>query len=274
MAGLGLFRACDDPAGMSACLAHLVPFEVSVGHPERARAVSEEAIRCAERSGDEWAIVLALAFDLAVATDYEDRARRAERAVPYARSIGDLKGVALMCRGTADRAIGERRYRAALAWLDQGLEAARQLGDPAPLLWIGCNQGLTRLFLDELDEATLAYEHALAHWRDAPESDEVLGERLLSLAALAARRGDAGRAARLAGAAGRHQAFLRTPTDDTVWSRLADEIIAPARERLGAADWDAAAREGASLTAPEAIDLALAGGRFASAHPTAPPATS
>jgi predicted ATPase/DNA-binding SARP family transcriptional activator len=263
-AGFDLFRACGDDAGMSACLAHLVPAEVSVGRTKRARALSDEAIRLAERSGDRWAVALARAFGLAVATDYEDCARRSRLAVPDARRVGDLKAVALMCRGTAGEAIAERRYREALGWLEQGLRAARELGDPAPLLWLGCNLGLARLFLDELDESEAAYREALEHWRDVGWEDEVLGERLLSLAALAARRGDSERAARLEGAATRYRAFARSPSEDTVWSRLCDEILAPAREQ-SPTEWDSAVREGEFLTTPELLDLAIPGGPAADA---------
>jgi hypothetical protein len=50
--------------------------------------------------------------------------------------------------------------------------------------------------------------------------------------------------------------------EETIWSRLQDEILTPAR-RQQPESWDRDEREGASLSVPEAVDLALARGRFA-----------
>ena len=58
--------------------------------------------------------------------------------------------------------------------------------------------------------------------------------------------------------------FTRRVDEDTIWSRLHDEILTPARERYGRELWDLAEREGAALTVSETIDLALAQERFAS----------
>jgi hypothetical protein len=85
---------------------------------------------------------------------------------------------------------------------------------------------------------------------------------LLGMAALAARRGALPRAARLAGAASAH-AMPRRTEEARVWTRLDNQFLAPAREQLGERAWRRAAREGASLTKLEAIDLALDRGRFA-----------
>ena len=50
----------------------------------------------------------------------------------------------------------------------------------------------------------------------------------------------------------------------TVWSRLIDDFLTPARDRYGPERWDLAERAGAALTVSETIDLALAQERFAS----------
>ena len=74
--------------------------------------------------------------------------------------------------------------------------------------------------------------------------------------------GSLARAARLTGAAKAHQARHGFVDEETVWSRLVDDI-APARDRYGPERWDLAEREGAALSVHDAIDLALERGRFA-----------
>jgi hypothetical protein len=51
--------------------------------------------------------------------------------------------------------------------------------------------------------------------------------------------------------------------EDTIWDRLYDEILTPARERYGAENWDRAAGAAAVLSLEEATDLALAHGPLA-----------
>jgi hypothetical protein len=77
-----------------------------------------------------------------------------------------------------------------------------------------------------------------------------------------ASRGELDRAARLAGAAVGHETADRNVEEDSIWSQLL-ELLAHAREHCGAATWDRAADEGVALTVHDAIDLALAHGRFA-----------
>jgi hypothetical protein len=71
----------------------------------------------------------------------------------------------------------------------------------------------------------------------------------------------------LTGAAQGHETAERSIDEDTIWSRLHDEILTPARTRLGRESWDSATRDGAVLTVHDAINLALARGRFAATAP-------
>src|SRR4051794_16617769 len=123
------------------------------------------------------------------------------------------------------------------------------------------NRGLARLFLNEIEEAGQEFGDALAICRAAGRED-IVDETLLGLAAVEASRGALARAARLAGAAKRHET-KRSGTEDAVWSRLND-IVAPARERFGVVRWDDAEGEGAVLSVRDAIDLGLARGKLAS----------
>lgn len=132
------------------------------------------------------------------------------------------------------------------------------LGNARSVFYLAGNQGLARLFLDETDEAARAFGDALAVCADAAAKD-IVDETLLGLAAVAARRDDPNRAARLAGAATAHLTAVRIRDEEVVSRRLIDDILAPARDAFGPEKWDRLARDAASLSVDEAIELALAG---------------
>ena len=265
-ASLRLFRACDDWVGIAACLGHLSRVEAWLGRFEQADAIAVEAIRAAQQAADERAVAFAFSMSALAVAEYEHVARRAAVAVAHLQAVGDLSELVGLCSNVGYVATAERRYDDALGWLEKGLECARQLQDPFAVFLIRANLALARLFLDDFDEAGQAYCDALAVCQGAGAED-VVGEPLLGLAAVEASRGDLARAARLAGAAQGHETAERSVEEDTMWSRLHDEILTPARERCGPELWDRAAHEGAALSVHEAIDLALTSGRFAPPPP-------
>jgi len=254
-ASLELLRGSGDLGQASACLGYLAIAESWVGRDEEARALSDESVRLAERSRDELASARALVKRAQIAATYDDAARRARAALPRVRRVGDLVEYARLCCLTGYKAIPERRYRSALTWLDEGLEAARGLDDIQSLFYIRGCQGLAHLFLGELDDAAQSFRDALGVCRDAGAQDTV-DEALLGLAAVEALHGNLGRAARLSGAAHGNQIVNRSAEEHAIWSQLNSEIINPAREKYGTVRWELAEREGAALTAIEAIDLA------------------
>ena len=81
-----------------------------------------------------------------------------------------------------------------------------------------------------------------------------VAEGLAGLAAIETIDGDLDRAARLCGASGAHR---YGQPEDPVDARLASTYFEPARERLGAAAWDAAVRDGAALSWDEAVAFGL-----------------
>jgi predicted ATPase len=262
-ASLELYRACDEPRGIAACLSHLAFAETFVGNYDQATALSEQAVRYAERAQDEAAIASARVSWARSGAGYEDVASRARSAMPYLRRVSNLDQLARVCGTAGYAAIAERRYREALAWLDEALDAARRLDDPSELFAVHGNQGLARLFLHEQEDAGQQFCDALAVCREAGQEDDAgVDEALLGLAAVEASRGQLARAARLTGAAKAHQARRGFVDEQIVWSRVIDNI-APARHRYGPERWDLAEREGADLTRRDAIDLALERGRFA-----------
>jgi predicted ATPase/DNA-binding SARP family transcriptional activator len=255
-AALELFRACDDASGIAASLAHLADAEAWLGHPEHSGVLLDEAREFAERADDEAALAVVLTARSLAATGYEDSARRSRAAIEHLRRLDNVVEVAHLCNCTGFMAVEERRYEEALAWLSEGLDAARPLGYPKLVFLIRGNEGLARLFLDESDQAEQAFCDALAVCH-AGGCDDIVDETLLGVAAVAARHGDLTRAARLAGAAKGHQTASRGRGEDAIWARL-NEILRAPRERYGPESWDRAEREGASLSANEAIDLGLA----------------
>jgi predicted ATPase/class 3 adenylate cyclase len=269
-ASLELYRGCDDTRGIAACLTHLAFAETWVGNYDQAMALSEQAVRYAERTQDEATIASARVSWARSAAGYEDVASRARSAMPYLHRVGNLDQLVSLCVTAGYVAIAERRYREALVWLDEALDAAHRLDDPSELFAVRGNQGLASFFLHELEDAGQRFGEALAicgeeAWHD---NHPGLDEALLGLAAVEASRGQPARAARLAGAAKARQARRGFLDEEVVWSRLIDDVAA-ARHRYGPKRWDLAEREGAALTVHDAIDLALERGQFAPAASTA-----
>jgi predicted ATPase/DNA-binding SARP family transcriptional activator len=255
-AALELFRACDHAPGIAACLGHTAVIEAWIGRFEQAAMAGDEAVNIAKRVQDNAAIAVALTERVAAAARYEDAACHARRAVTALQRAGNLFDLAIVCSLAGYIAIGDRRYREALRWLDDAVQAARRLQNPRSVLGSRGNQGLARLFLDDLDGAEEAFSDALAGYRDAVGED-LVAHTILGQAAVAARRGNIARAAQLAGAA-RHQARGTTPArhEQAIWARLDSEILASARAASDREAWDQSARQGASLTPAEAVAVA------------------
>ena len=133
----------------------------------------EEAAQHATRAGDEATLALVLALGVPTAPTYPETARRAEAAAAYARRVGDVHHLGIVCSVTGYKAIAQGHYREALHWLDEGMQAVRVLGNARSVFYFAGNQGLARLFLDETDEAARAFGDALAVCADAAAQDIV-----------------------------------------------------------------------------------------------------
>ena len=261
-AALELFRSCADDAGIAHCLSAIVDSEAWHGRPENTSPLIDEAMRCARRAGDEEATAAVLKARARAAVDYDDMLPLAGTALEYLRRAGMIGDAGDLCNTTGYVALSERRYREAIAWLTDGLEIANTDLGAEHVFYPRSNEGLARLFLDELDEAAASFSTALAVCREAA-GEEALFETLLGLGGVAARRGRYQHAARLAGAAARHASAALTQAEAEVAARLKDEILSRGRVSYGPDRWDRAAAEGASLTVSEAIDLGLERGAFA-----------
>jgi hypothetical protein len=113
------------------------------------------------------------------------------------------------------------------------------------------NRGLALLFTGDHASARSCFREELLLARELVVRP-VAAEALDGLAAIAAARGDAGRAAMLAGAA---EAVGRDAQQDDVVARIETTFLAPARTDSGA--WETAAREGGALGFEEAIAYGL-----------------
>jgi tetratricopeptide (TPR) repeat protein len=244
-------RRAGDPAGVADALLHLSEFEHD--EPEPMRALAEEALSYAREAGDDGLIADALARRALSFRIVDVDAEIAETVALY-RKVGDVHGLAGIYNNAGYMAVAQGSYERAARYLDEALPLAERTGEPLRVAMAVGNLGLASLFVDDLEaarrhfaeELRLSREHGLT-W--------LASEGIAGLAALAARDGDAERAARLLGAA----ESLADVLTDAGGVRLEQEFFSPARERLGDARWRAAYADGAGLGFDEAVDLAVDG---------------
>ncbi len=246
---LALSRRAGDPAGIADALMHL--YDLNLDDLERNRALAEEALPYARESGDDGLIadalsLRALSFPI-VAVDAEI----AETAALY-RKVGDIHGLASLYNDAGYLAVTQGSYERAAGYLDEALELAYRTGEQLRVMLVIGNLGLAALFTADLECAAARFAEQLRLSREHAVYWMAAGG-IGGLAAIAARRGDAERAARLLGGA----ESLANVLTDAGGLRLEQEFFSPARERLGETRWRAAYADGARLGFDEAVSLAL-----------------
>jgi predicted ATPase len=190
--------------------------------------------------------------------DYTAARSLAEQAVRLARAAGDgwTEGWAL--ETVARAALGQGAPADARANLEAGLSVARQLGQPASLMApilnllgaVGTALGEFEQTHDWLVASLELQQEGSEHWLSAQTLD--------SLAGLAAARGQADRALRLAGAADGLHERLRTQRSAAERQRLEDWLL-PLRAALGTDAADAAWTQGRALEFDDAVGRARGG---------------
>ena len=243
-------RRAGDPAGIAEALLHLRSFVRN--EPEHERALVEEALACARQAEDGGLIAHTLAVRTLLFRIVEVEAEIAEAAA-LLREVGDIHGLAELYNDAAYDAIGQGSYERAAAYLDEALPLAERSGEPIRVIIAFENLGLVALFMADLERAAahfgrslrLCVEHGVA-W--------IAAGGIGGLAAIAARRGETERAARLLGAA---ESLANLLIGDAASVRLEEEFFSPARERIGETRWRAAYTEGARLDFDEAVSVAL-----------------
>jgi hypothetical protein len=222
------------------------------GHLERGTALAHDALRWASKA-DEWEIAMAHHARALAAPTLADLRELVDQAARRLSAVGNVVELASLLGSAAYSALWEGSDRDAKAFLDQAEPIARMLDDPAILMMVHGNTGLTAALTGDTEGARQAFREELELCRKMVFLPFAY-EGLLGLATVATVDGDIRRAARLVGAA---HAYRYGQPKDPVDGRLDAAFFNPARARYGTHTWDAAAREGAALSFGDAITYAL-----------------
>jgi predicted ATPase/DNA-binding SARP family transcriptional activator len=247
-------RQLGDPAILSRTLsACAVRQAMTTGPPNAVDALADEALDCAVVAGDDWAAAMAaLARVMGEPTPAELR-ERVDRAASLLDEAGNVYRLASLYGSAAYNALKVGSDGDAKEFLDSALQIARELDHPFTWLVVHGNLGVAALLTGDTDAAREGFRQELKLCRDLVARPFVF-EGLRGLAAVAAVDGDLHRAARLAGAAAMH---LYGQPQDAVDDRLDAAFFEASRARCGARAWDAAARDGSTLSFEDAIAYAL-----------------
>jgi tetratricopeptide (TPR) repeat protein len=225
-------------------------------HPQaRRRALADEALTYAREASDDRLVALAL-MGRALAVSPERDTGELEQAATALRKLGSARPLLSLYNNAAYNAIKAGSPQSAQPLLAQAVPLAQELGDPVFLALTCGNVGMEALFNEDLNRAQDAFheglrlcrEHVVRHF--APEA-------LGGLAAIATRRGDTERAARLLGAA----TAIGEVGDTDVNAELEEHFFAPARAYHGTRLWSEAYTAGAQMSFEEAITFALTPGQ-------------
>jgi predicted ATPase/DNA-binding SARP family transcriptional activator len=247
---LELSREAHDAAGIAEALLVLAASDMAESFPQaRRRALAQEALGLAQETGDDRLVALSL-WQLALAVPEERATREFEQAATALRKLGSSRFLVSLYSNAAYNAIkagGPERAGALLAEVEP---LVREQGDPHQLaVWCG-NVGLEALFSGELDRARLAFDEQLRLCRELTVT-HLAAEGLGGLAAIAARRGEPERAARLLGAA----TVCGLVGDADVIAHLEKQFFASARAQLEPRRWSEAHTAGAEMPFQQAIAL-------------------
>ena len=243
-------RELGDPAILALALQDRVDYEAT-RRPDLATGLADEALSLAQASGDRWLVALAVRTRAKMAPATELR-ERVQEAASLLLEVGNVFRLVGLLSGAAYGALWEASDRDAKDFAEAALPIARDLDHPFSWMLAQGNFGLAALLTGDTYTAGDAFREELALCRELVALPFTT-EGLLGLAGVAAVRGDIERAARLVGAADAH----RCEPEDSVEARLHAAFFEPARARAGAEIWDAAARDGGTLSFEDAIAYAL-----------------
>jgi hypothetical protein len=257
LAAIEIFRALGDDQWAVRALLVVSNVRSYNGDFAGGRALAEEALETARRVGDDVLVGGALT-QLALATP------RAHEALPLVlegaallRAAGAHHFAAGMLTSVGMAALREDEYALAEEAQAAALDAARaDGGDAYTFGMVSGNVGLAALLAGRIEHALAAFGDELANARahGFPGFDF---EGLLGVAAVAAARGEDRRAAILQAVAWRESTRVLGEAEAPVYERVVRRFIAPARERLGEAAWEAAGAEARAMPVSEAVTYAL-----------------
>jgi predicted ATPase/DNA-binding SARP family transcriptional activator len=247
-------RALADPLLLSQTLGTRAVIDVTAeGCAEMAAASADEALELAATAKDEWAIAMAAHATAMTASTIVELRERVDRAAALLDEAGNVFFLADLLAGSAYTALWMGSERDAKELVDRATPLTRELDDPYLSALLHGNSGMAALLTGDTEAARREFREELGRSCELV-APRCASEGLSGLAAVAAVRNDAHRAARLAGAA----AAQRDDAErDAVEARLDAMFIQPARTRHGADAWDAVARDGGTLSFEDAIAYAL-----------------
>ena len=221
----------------------------------------EESLAIVRGLGDRAAVGACLSNLGRVAMHREDYARAEAlhaEALVLRRADGDSGGIAYTVECQAIVAQHQQDYVRARRLHEEALALWEEMGNDGGRMWALGNLAEIRSVEGEDAAAALLYAEALG-LALALQDQHSLYNLVGCFAALAARRGDFGRAAALAGASEglRRRAGLGLHANDAAGFQAA---LSPARDGLSAADYAAAWAVGEALTVDQAVAYALEDG--------------
>jgi predicted ATPase/DNA-binding CsgD family transcriptional regulator len=257
---LELWRALDDPVGVSRALHDLGLIARAQGKYAEARTLYEECLTIKREIGDLTGLALTLNSLAVVVTHQEDIAAAHAlftESLAVARSIGDQTSIALALSNLGQVALFRGDCAAARSYSSESLAIARQIGASQPIAGILHTLGMVCLVEGAYAEARDLLLEALTLLQQIGAMRAIF-EALEGLACLAVALGAADVAARLFGAAEVLRTRRRTLMSPPEYALLAP-YMELAQTQLGDVGWSSAWAAGRRLSPDKAIELALGG---------------
>jgi non-specific serine/threonine protein kinase len=269
--GLALRRALGDKLGIAASLNNLGGVAYYQGDYGRAAALMEESLALKRELGDTWGIANSLG-NLGVVAYYQGDYGRAatlyEEALALQREVGDTWGIANSLGNLGDVAARQGDHGRAATLYEEALALGRELGvtrGSASLLYY---LGVVTYRQGEYGRAAALLTEGLLLSRDLDARN--LRALVEAIAWVAAARGQALRAARLAGGAEAlwESLGVRVPPDEQADHEADHEqAVQVMRAALGEEAFATAWAEGRALSLDQAMALALEGHAVAEEAP-------
>jgi tetratricopeptide (TPR) repeat protein len=193
-------RALGDPVVLSRALEPRVSRESLGDRVDVAEALADEALQSAKSAGDEWTIAMAAFGKMMAAATIADLRERTDHAASLLEEVGNLFFLANLLASAAYGAMSLGSDLDAKELVERAVPIARRLDDPSLWMMVQGNFGLAALLTGDIEPAREAFREELRLCRELVVRPFAY-EGLNGLAAVAARRGETDRAARLAGAA-------------------------------------------------------------------------
>jgi predicted ATPase/class 3 adenylate cyclase len=246
-------RQLGDPVILSQALQTRADYEAGGGRPDVADPLADEALSWARAADDKWEIACAYRAKARGAGTAAELRERVQQAASLLDAVGNIFQLADLLASAAYGALNEGSDRDARDFVERAIPVVRELDSPFMWMILQGNLGLATLLTSDTEAARNAFCEELTLCRELVVRP-IASEGLLGLAAVGAVHGDDHRAARLVGAATAHR---YDEPQEAVDARLDALFFEAARTRCGADTWDAAVREGATLSFEDAIAYAL-----------------